>query len=79
MSKLSADDRGLLQQIQEGLTGVKPIDDAWITMIIDALKKKPEVFKTLFKGKGAMFGECSALNLSHLLLTFCQVECQTNK
>eukprot|EP01040_Poterioochromonas_malhamensis_P000878 gene878-931_t len=59
MSKLSADDRGLLQQIQEGLTGVKPIDDAWITMIIDALKKKPEVFKTLFKGKGAMFGGVS--------------------
>lgn len=79
MSKLSADDRGLLQQIQEGLTGVKPIDDAWITMIIDALKKKPEVFKTLFKGKGAMFGECCAFYLSRLFLTFSQVECQTNK
>ena len=57
MAKLSPDDRSLLQSIQEGLSGVKPIDDAWIVMIIDALKKKPELFKTLFKGKGQMFGK----------------------
>lgn len=56
MSKLGADDRNLLQTIQEGLTGVKPIDDAWIMNIVDALKNKPEVFKTMFKGRGAMLG-----------------------
>ena len=57
MSKLSADDRTLLQNIQEGLSGVKPIDDNFISMVIDALKNKPNLFKTLFKGRGAMFGK----------------------
>lgn len=68
MSKLSSDDRNLLQNIQEGLTGVKPINDEWITMIVDALKKKPDVFKTLFKGKGAMFGK-STVSLFHPFIT----------
>jgi hypothetical protein len=59
MSKLNTDDRTVLQNIQEGLSGVKPIDDKWINMVIDALKSKPDLFKTLFKGKGAMLGGVS--------------------
>jgi hypothetical protein len=59
MSKLNTDDRNVLQNIQEGLSGVKPIDDKWINMVIDALKSKPDLFKTLFKGKGAMLGGVS--------------------
>jgi NADPH-dependent curcumin reductase CurA len=57
MSKLGNEDRNLLQHIQEGLAGVKPIDDKWMTTIIDAIKNKPEIFKTMFKGKGQMFGK----------------------
>jgi hypothetical protein len=62
MSKLGNEDRNLLQHIQEGLAGVKPIDDKWIATIIDAIKNKPEIFKTMFKGKGQMFGEFSILS-----------------
>jgi hypothetical protein len=53
MFKMSDNDRGLFQRIQEGLTGSRPIDSTWIDEIIQALKAKPEVFKSLFKGAGA--------------------------
>lgn len=56
MSKLNDSDRNSLQNIQEGLTGVRKVDDAWITSIIKTLKQKPDLFRTLFKGKGAMVG-----------------------
>jgi hypothetical protein len=62
MSKLGNEDRNLLQHIQEGLAGVKPIDDKWMATIIDAIKNKPEIFKTMFKGKGQMFGKFSILS-----------------
>lgn len=52
MFKLSNDDRGTLQKIQEGLSGVRKIDSAWIEDIVKTLKEKPEVFKTLFRGAG---------------------------
>jgi hypothetical protein len=52
MFKLSNDDRGALQKIQEGLSGVRKIDSAWIEDIVMTLKEKPEVFKTLFRGAG---------------------------
>ena len=67
MSKMSNDDRTILQSIQEGLTGTKPIDDEWITNIVSALKNKPEIFKTMFKGRGAMLGKSTVFN-HHLAL-----------
>lgn len=59
MSKLSNTERTDLQSIQEGLSGIKPCDDAWINNTIKTLKAKPELFKNLFKGKGQMFGGVS--------------------
>jgi hypothetical protein len=59
MSQLSVEERNLLQSIQEGVAGVKPIDAAWINNIVKAFKKKPSTFKSLLHGRGAMLGECS--------------------
>ena len=59
MSKLTNNERTDLQSIQEGLSGIKPCDDAWIAKTIKTLKTKPELFKNLFKGKGQMFGGVS--------------------
>ena len=57
MSKLSDRERSQLQIIQEGLTGVKPIDDAWTVSTIKTLKSNPDIIKSMFKGKGAMIGK----------------------
>ena len=57
MNKLSDKERKQLQTIQEGLSGVKPIDDTWITYTVKVLKSNPALFKTLFKGRGAAIGE----------------------
>lgn len=57
MSKLSVEDRSLLQTLQEGLAGVKPVDAVWIDAIVDGIKNKPQVFKTMFKGKGPALGK----------------------
>lgn len=56
MAKLPVEDRGLLQRIQEGLSGTAPMDETWIDQTIGALKKKPALFKNMMKGKGAMLG-----------------------
>lgn len=49
MFQMSNEDRTVLQKVQEGLTGARKIDSAWIDDIVATLKSKPEVFKTLFK------------------------------
>lgn len=41
---------------QEGLSGAKPLDAAWIAATVNALKTNPNVFKSMVKGKGAMLG-----------------------
>jgi hypothetical protein len=56
MFNLSNDDRNVLQSVQEGLTGQRPIDNEWIDNIVLTLKTKPEVFKTLFKSGASRAG-----------------------
>jgi hypothetical protein len=57
MAKLGDGEKKLLQTIQQGLSGVTPITEEWIDEIIDAVKTKPELFKTMFGGKGALMGK----------------------
>lgn len=57
MAKMSPRDRTALQHIQEGLSGSKPMDSAWMDVTIQALKTNPKIFKNMVKGKGAMMGE----------------------
>ncbi len=57
MSKLTNKEREDLQVIQEGLSGAKPMDYAWMDRTISILKTNPGLFKTMMKGKGAMMGE----------------------
>lgn len=59
MSKMTDSERTLLQSIQEGVAGVKPIDGEWIDKVVKAFKKKPSTFKTLLAGRGAMLGGVS--------------------
>jgi hypothetical protein len=56
MSQLGDDDRKLVSNIQQGLSGGMPITDEWITDIVMAIKTKPDLFKTMFGGKGAFIG-----------------------
>jgi hypothetical protein len=56
VSRLSTDDRERLQKFQEGLSGVRPMDAAWIDSTVDTLRNHNEIIKTLFHGRGAMFG-----------------------
>lgn len=56
MFSMSNDDRNVLQSIQEGLTGQRPIDNDWIDNIVMTLKNNPEVFKTLFKSGASRAG-----------------------
>lgn len=56
MAKLTPTERDQLQSIQEGLAGVKPLDDKWARATIKTLKTNPGIFKTMLKGKGEMFG-----------------------
>jgi hypothetical protein len=57
MAKMSPRDRNALQHIQEGLSGSKPMDSAWMDVTIQALKTNPKIFKNMVKGKGAMMGK----------------------
>ena len=56
MAQLTPDERSQLQSIQDGLQGTKAIDDAWFDSAISTLKTNPGFYKTMLKGKGAMFG-----------------------
>jgi hypothetical protein len=58
MAKMSPRDRNQLQLLQEGLSGAKPMDAAWIDSTVTTLKSNPKIFKNLVKGKGAMLGAC---------------------
>jgi hypothetical protein len=59
MANLDSKDRNTVQMIQEGLTGVRPMDNTWIDSTIAALKNNPSLFKNMMKGKGAMMGGVS--------------------
>mmetsp|Transcript_10254 Transcript_10254/g.9922 ORF Transcript_10254/g.9922 Transcript_10254/m.9922 type:complete len:329 (+) Transcript_10254:71-1057(+) len=59
MAQLTPKERLQLQTIQEGLQGLKPMDDAWLDSAISTLKESPDFYKSMVKGKGAMFGGIS--------------------
>jgi hypothetical protein len=59
MMSLSPDEKTDLQHIQDGLSGYKPMDAAWIDSTIKTFKTKPGLFKALMKGKGSMLGGVS--------------------
>lgn len=56
MTQMKPKDRDKLQFIQEGLSGTKEINDAWIDQVIETLRTSPDLFKTMLKGRGAMMG-----------------------
>ena len=56
MSAMPSGDREALQSIQEGLSGVKEINDNWIRKTIDILQKNTELIKSMFAGKGDALG-----------------------
>jgi hypothetical protein len=61
MSKLSVADRNELQSIQEGISGMKPINDEWIKATIKTLKTKPALIKSFCKGKGQAAGKMALM------------------
>lgn len=53
---------------------MRPIDQKWINTVVKAFKKKPETFKNLLQGRGAMMGECCDCALFHhgaILILLC--------
>lgn len=67
MAKMSPRDRNQLQHIQEGLSGTKPMDLAWIDATVAALKSNPKIFKSMVKGKGAMMGKLFCIAIQNFL------------
>ena len=56
MGKLPVEDRLDLQRLQEGLSGVVPMDDPWIDSVVNVVKFKPHLLKSMVKGRGEMIG-----------------------
>lgn len=44
--------------MQEGLSGSKPMNAEWIDATVQALVSNPDLFKGMFKGRGAALGRC---------------------
>ena len=59
MARLSADERDQLMKLQGGFIGEKAMDSAWIDDVVDAIKSRPSLFKTLFQGRGAILAGAS--------------------
>jgi len=57
MGKLPVEDRQQLQRLQEGLSGAAPMDDQWVTTAVEVIRSKPQLLKTMLKGKGQLLGE----------------------
>lgn len=75
MSRMSTGERDQLQLIQEGLQGVRKMDTAWVTSVVDTLKKNPGIFKSLVKGKGPQnFGGVSEENVMQFIDTMSQMD-----
>eukprot|EP00597_Dinobryon_sp_UTEXLB2267_P013496 CAMPEP_0170115606 /NCGR_PEP_ID=MMETSP0020_2-20130122/11621_1 /TAXON_ID=98059 /ORGANISM="Dinobryon sp., Strain UTEXLB2267" /LENGTH=229 /DNA_ID=CAMNT_0010343259 /DNA_START=569 /DNA_END=1258 /DNA_ORIENTATION=+ len=56
MGKLPVEDRQQLQRLQEGLSGAAPMDDQWVTTAVEVIRSKPQLLKTMLKGKGQLLG-----------------------
>jgi hypothetical protein len=59
MASLPSSQRDRIQQLQEGISGQRPMDDAWVDTLIDTVKTTPDLFKTMLKGQGKMMGGVS--------------------
>ena len=59
MSRMSPAEREQLQIIQEGMQGLRKMDDAWVNSLVTTLKKNPDFFKTMVRGKSEAFGGVS--------------------
>lgn len=59
MSKLTNSERDQVQLLQEGLSGVREMDDSWIASSIKILKSNPELIKSMFRGRGDALGGVS--------------------
>jgi len=62
LSKMPESDRNEMQVIQEGLTGTRPRDEAWIVSVVTILKKNPALIKSMYssgvdKQKAGVDGE----------------------
>ena len=77
MAQLSPKERDQLQSIQDGLQGVKPMDDAWLDAAIGTLKSNPNFYKGLVKGKGAMFGGVSDEQIESFVDTAAMIDAGT--
>ena len=78
MSRLSPAEREQLQLIQEGLQGVKPMDEPWINTLVGTLKKNPEFFKTMIRGKApATFGGVSEDSVMQFIDTAATMDAST--
>ena len=78
MSRLSPAEREQLQLIQEGLQGIKPMDETWINTLVGTLKKNPEFFKTMIRGKApATFGGVSEDSVMQFIDTAATMDAST--
>lgn len=77
MAQLSPKEREQLQSIQDGLQGVKPMDDAWLDAAISTLKTNPNFYKGMVKGKGAMFGGVSDEQIESFVDTAAMIDAGT--
>ena len=78
MSRLSPAEREQLQLIQEGLQGIKPMDEPWINTLVGTLKKNPEFFKTMIRGKApATFGGVSEDSVMQFIDTAATMDAST--
>ena len=72
MGKLPAEDRLDLQRLQEGLSGVVAMDDRWIDTVVNIVKFKPHLLKSMVKGRGEMIGSCAG-HFKFLCTTFVDI------
>ena len=79
MAQLTPKERAQLQSFQDGLQGVKVIDDAWFDAAIATLKTNPGLYKSMLKGKGAMFGGVTDEQIESFIDTAAMMDSNTLK
>jgi hypothetical protein len=78
MSRMSTGEREQLVLIQEGLQGLRKMDASWVSSVVDTLKKNPDIFKSLVKGKGPQnFGGVSEENVMQFIDSVSQMDAAT--
>ena len=79
MAQLTPKERSQLQSIQDGLQGLKPMDDTWLDAAIATLKTNPGFYKGMVKGKGALFGGVSDEQIESFVDTAAMMDASTLK